>query len=328
MVTPRDAREFASPEFSFTREGRFHSIRENLAILLAPMRLSTQAQGAQRFQIGSLWATPEKFGRAQWISLATHILFIAVLAFSVTQTIKKNHEGGTVFTPWEKLVYPGAPPKVVATNDKPGSEGGSGSGGNRNLIAASVGRLARIAQMQFTPPSLRPNPNAALQVEATLIGPPNVPVPKSPYPNYGEPGAPNLTNSSGPGYGDGFGNKGPGGVGNGGKNRGYGDNPDGDGVGKRIAGQGGASYPQCLYCPTPAYSEAGRKAKLQGQVELNVFVTADGRVDRIEIIRGLGLGLDESAMQMVRTWRFRAAHDAANRPVGVWVPIEVTFRLL
>jgi periplasmic protein TonB len=328
MVTPRDAREFSIPEFSFAREGRFHSIRENLAILLAPVRLSAQAQGAQRFQIGSLWARPEKFGRAQWISLATHSLFIAVLAFSVTQTVKKVHDGGTVFTPWEKLVYPGAPPKLVVANDKTGSEGGSGGGGDRNPIPASAGQLARIARMQFTPPSLRPNPNAALQVEATLIGPPNVPMPKSPYPNYGEPGAPNLTNSGGPGGGNGFGKDGNGGVGPGGNKRGYGDDPDGDGVGKRIAGQGGASYPQCVYCPTPAYSEEGRKAKLQGQVELNVFVTADGRVDRVEIIRGLGLGLDESAMQMVRTWRFRPAHDGANRPVGVWVPIEVTFRLL
>jgi TonB family protein len=328
MVTPRDARNFAIPEFSFRREGRFHSIRENLAILLAPVRLGAQAQGAQRFQFGSLWARPDKLGRAQWISLTTHGIFIAVLAFSVTQSVQRKHTGGTEIRSWDKIFYPGPPPKILVQTDNPGSDGGGESGGGeRNPIPATLGRLARFARMQLTPPSLRRNPDAVLQVEATLIGPPNVPMPKSPYPNYGDPNAPAFTNSGGNGSGDGFGPNGIGGVGPGGKNRSWGDNPDGDGVGKRIAGQG-ASYPQCVYCPTPAYSEAGRKAKLQGQVELNVFVTAEGRVDRVEIIRGLGLGLDESAMQMVRTWRFRAAHDAANRPVGVWVPIEVTFRLL
>jgi protein TonB len=275
-----------------------------------------------------LWARPEKLGRAQWLSLATHGLFVALLAMSVTQTVKRNHDGASAPTPWKRLTFPGPPPKFIAPTEKPGNEGGSGSGGERNPIEATIGRLARIARMQFTPPTLRRNPDAILQVEATLIGPPDVPVPKSPYPKYGDPGAKNLTDSAGPGFGGGFGPKGPGGVGNGGPNRGYGDEENGLGVGPQIPGHGGVSYPQCVYCPTPAFSEEARKAKLQGQVQLNVFVTADGRVTRVEIVRGLGLGLDESAIEMVRTWRFKAAHDAAGRPVGVWVPIEVTFRLL
>jgi periplasmic protein TonB len=153
-------------------------------------------------------------------------------------------------------------------------------------------------------------------------------VPNLPYPNYGDPNAPKLTNSAGPGFGDGFGEKGPGGVGPKGKGRGYGREEEGYGDAAVPGLTPGVTYPECEYCPLPAYSDDARKEKLQGPVEIRLVVTADGRATNLRVVRGLGLGLDERALEAVRKWHFRPSRDAAGRPTAAWVTVEVTFRLL
>src|SRR5262249_22745393 len=70
-----------------------------------------------------------------------------------------------------------------------------------------------------------------------------------------------------------------------------------------------------------------RHAKLQGNVTLRVLVTADGRASRLNIVRGIGLGLDERAMETVRKWRFEPARDAKRNALAQWVTVEVTYRL-
>lgn len=110
-----------------------------------------------------------------------------------------------------------------------------------------------------------------------------------------------------------------------------GDGPaDGPGgVGASLSKYGpGATFPVCVYCPEPQYTDEARQAKLQGKVTLWVLVGADGRTARIQIVQGVGLGLDERAAQSVRSWRFNPAHDAARRAVAAWVTIEVVFRLI
>jgi TonB family protein len=67
--------------------------------------------------------------------------------------------------------------------------------------------------------------------------------------------------------------------------------------------------------------------KLQGMVTLRVLVGVDGRVKDVQITRRLGLGLDENAVQAVRSWQFIPAKEAARRPVASWITIETLFRL-
>jgi TonB family protein len=77
----------------------------------------------------------------------------------------------------------------------------------------------------------------------------------------------------------------------------------------------------------PEYSEAARKAKLQGTVVVLIEVWPDGRPHNIRVQSGLGLGLDEAAVKAVEQWRFRpAAKDGV--PVRVGARVEVYFRLL
>jgi TonB family protein len=56
-------------------------------------------------------------------------------------------------------------------------------------------------------------------------------------------------------------------------------------------------------------------------------ITADGRATNIRVAKGLGMGLDEKAIEAVRTWRFRPAVGPDGKAAAVSTPIEVVFRL-
>jgi TonB family protein len=89
---------------------------------------------------------------------------------------------------------------------------------------------------------------------------------------------------------------------------------------------GGVSAPRAIFRPEPEYSEEARKAKFQGTVVLSLVVGPDGRAHDIRVRRSLGLGLDEKAVETVRTWKFEPARKD-GQPVAVLISIEVNFRL-
>lgn len=126
--------------------------------------------------------------------------------------------------------------------------------------------------------------------------------------------------SAGPGL-SGIGKGGPGGVGPGhGSRQGGGDSPGGSGT--RIT-----RGPQVIHSEEPEYSEEARKARFQGTVVLAIEVDVNGRPENIRVLRGLGLGLDEKAIEALERWRFRPA-IAGDHPVPAQAVVEVTFRLL
>ena len=87
------------------------------------------------------------------------------------------------------------------------------------------------------------------------------------------------------------------------------------------------SSPRLLYKVEPEYSEKARKAKFEGTVLLGVEVWEDGMAHNIRILRGVGLGLDESAVEAVRQWKFSPG-EKDGKPVRVAAQIQVSFRLL
>jgi TonB family protein len=95
------------------------------------------------------------------------------------------------------------------------------------------------------------------------------------------------------------------------------------------AGVAGTTVPICIYCPNPSYTDKARSAKIQGSVILQITVTANGQAENISVVRGpgLGLGLEESAMETVKNWRFKPAHGPDGNAVATLVPVQVTFRL-
>ena len=75
----------------------------------------------------------------------------------------------------------------------------------------------------------------------------------------------------------------------------------------------------------PAYTAEARLAKLEGSVLLSLVVSADGAPRDIQVARSLGLGLDENAVENVRTWQFRPG-TKNGASVDVRVNEEVFFR--
>ena len=101
----------------------------------------------------------------------------------------------------------------------------------------------------------------------------------------------------------------------------------GAGGGPPNAGTGPYGYPTCVYCPPAQYSDEAVKSKYQGTVFLVVTITADGKAMDVKVVRGVGLGLDEKAIEAVRSWRFRPAAGPDGRPAAVRQTIEVNFHL-
>jgi TonB family protein len=96
-------------------------------------------------------------------------------------------------------------------------------------------------------------------------------------------------------------------------------------------GEGGAlpydRPPQLIFKKEPEYTEEARKAKYQGTVLLEAEVDETGKTSVIQVVRSLGLGLDEKAVEAVRQWRFKPGVKA-EKPVRVRTEVEVIFRLL
>ncbi len=83
--------------------------------------------------------------------------------------------------------------------------------------------------------------------------------------------------------------------------------------------------PVPIFKPEPPYTPEAKKAKLQGSLALDVTIDAAGNVRDVRVIHALGGGLTESAVNTVRTWKFKPA-TRRGKPVPVEVMVEVTFK--
>ncbi len=90
---------------------------------------------------------------------------------------------------------------------------------------------------------------------------------------------------------------------------------------------GGVTAPTVIYKAEPAYSDQARAARLQGTVVLYVIVGPDGVARNITVQKGVGMGLDEKAVEAVSQWKFSPGRKD-GQPVPVEAYIEVNFRLL
>jgi TonB family protein len=205
--------------------------------------------------------------------------------------------------------------------------GGGGGGGDRDKLQAPQGKMPKQAMEQFTPPAvvLR-NEDPKLPIEPTVVVPPDVKLPTANLPNLGDPLA-RLTGplSNGTGSGGGIGTGSGGGVGSG-TGPGYGPGSGGGTGGGVFQIGGGVSAPRAIFTPDPEYSEEARRAKHQGTVVLWLVVGPDGRPRDLRVLRSLGLGLDEKAMEAVRQWKFEPARKSGT-PVAVRINVEVEFKL-
>ncbi|MCU1307140.1 MAG: TonB-like protein, partial [Acidobacteriaceae bacterium] len=192
-------------------------------------------------------------------------------------------------------------------------------------LDASKGKPPKFKMDVITPPAaVIKNPDPKLAVEQAIMIPPIVKMPTS-QTQVGDPLSAALIMSNGTGVGSGVGSGSGGGIGSG-AGRGLGPGfGAGTGGGVFRVG-GGVSAPRAIYSPEPEYSEEARKAKYQGVVVLALVIGPDGRPRDVKIVRQLGLGLDEKAIETVRTWRFEPAKKD-GQAVSVAINVEVNFNL-
>jgi TonB family protein len=213
---------------------------------------------------------------------------------------------------------------IPKTAPKKQTMGGGGGGGARDPIPPSKGKLPKVAPKQFVPPQLQKVEQPKLVMEPTIIAQQDT-LPKVNLPMLGDPLSGLSAPSQGPGSG-GFGSGKGGGVGSG-SGAGFGPGSGGGTGGGAFRVGGGVSAPSVLFKVEPEYSEEARKAKFQGTVVLAIVVDPSGKARDIRVIRPLGLGLDEKAIEAVMKWRFKPGlKDGAAVPVQATV--EVNFRLL
>jgi protein TonB len=92
----------------------------------------------------------------------------------------------------------------------------------------------------------------------------------------------------------------------------------------RVGGK--VQRPTAISQPQPLYPELARRTRMQGTVILEAVINRDGLVEDIRVLKPLGYGLTESAIEAVRKWRFSPATLDGN-PVAVYYTLTVNFRL-
>jgi periplasmic protein TonB len=255
------------------------------------------------------------------VTAAALLLTVTTNPGGIVSRRPRTNEPTTLIAPYI------APQKVNEGN----GGGGGGGGGKRAPLRASQGALPKAAPRQFTPPVVvHENLQPKLIVEPTIVVASNAALPALHRAQLGEPLAPPGPPSDGTGTGGGIGEGKGTGVGKG-KGLGYGEGEEyGTGGGKPSGGAGarGSITPAALILKIePEYSDEARRAKIQGTVLLYLEVDHEGKPRNITVRQGLGLGLDEKAIDAVMRWRFRPGKQN-GRPVTTLATIEVNFRLL
>jgi TonB family protein len=195
-------------------------------------------------------------------------------------------------------------PKIAVRAEETG-------GGDESKLPVSRGDVAPPRAMKvFILPVT--NPQAQLKMQVSM---PAMDAPVLDSGQYGDPNADPGAFSLGPGGPDGMGRYGTGGLGNGGGHNVF------------RAGMHGVTMPILVLKTEPEYSDEARRVKRSGTVTLKIVVDAKGLPSSILVMQPLGFGLDESAVDAVRHWRFKPGLKD-GRPVPVEAVVEVSFRLL
>jgi len=99
-------------------------------------------------------------------------------------------------------------------------------------------------------------------------------------------------------------------------------------TGAHASGSPDLTDPVLLRSAEPKYTADAMRAKLQGNVEVEVIIDIDGTVAKARVSESLDklYGLDAEALKAVRSWTFKPAM-LAGKPVKVYTKVYLTFRL-
>lgn len=208
-----------------------------------------------------------------------------------------------------------------------GAMGGGGGGGAHDPVAPREGNPPKFERAPLTPPVIPLIAKPLLAIENAVAVPPEVKLPENPaLMQVGVQHSVNVTlDSNGPGThaGIGVGNNGGDGPGDG---PGYGPGRDG-GIGGNVYQPGGdVSAPTLVFAPEAEFSDEARRNKYEGICVVGVIVDAQGNPRNLRVLRHLGMGLDEKALDAVARYKFKPAKKN-GKAVAVRIEVYVNFRM-
>ncbi len=248
-----------------------------------------------------------------WTAVGLHVVVIALIAFLIARQPKIR---ALIQPQVSTIMAPPLPPPPTPVLPK--AERMGGGGGQHDLAPVTHGHLPKFSEEpQIVPPKAPPTIAPKLAVEPTVNVQPNLKIADNKAPDLGMPNS-NLNgfsmgNGNGTGIGSGNGNGvGPGSGGN-------------IGGGTRHVG-GSVRPPAVIYQVDPEFSEEARKAKFSGNVQVALIVDERGLPTHVRVERGVGMGLDEKAVEAVRQYKFKPAMEN-GKPVPVEIYVEVNFQI-
>lgn len=253
-------------------------------------------------------------GGVSWRSVAgAALLQAAVLALLFVQ-VRALHERQAAPMVEKSQVFLEQLPVPLRMSAK----AAGGGGGQVGAAPAMRGNPPQFAQQQLMPPKIDRVADAKLAVEPAVVADARLRMQDQKLPELGMPNGANIGVSLGNGGGSGLGS---------GRGNGYGPGAGGNAGGGLKHVGGGVRAPEVLTKPEPEFSEEARRAHFQGSVIVYLVVDEHGMPQAVRVVQGVGMGLDEKALDAVRQYRFRPAMED-GKPVKVEMQIEVTFSIL
>ena len=293
----------------------------NLKEAINPPKLPPLVLTSQPVAVKEIWGSSAgNESKAGVTSAIVHVVVIALaLILGTSPAIQKMVKDHVSLTAPPPPFQPNQPPKKDTS-------GGGGGGGTKAPTPVSEGKLPKPAPKQFVPPMIAQVEKPKIAIDPTIIAPPDANLPQINSDNFGDPLSKYHLPSNGMGSGAGMGSGSGGGVGSG-RGGGYGPGSGGGVGGGAFKIGGGVSAPRVIFQVEPEYSEDARKAKFQGTVVIALIVDDKGNPREIRVVRPLGMGLDQKAIEAVEKWRFRPGQKD-GKAVATQATIEVSFRLL
>jgi periplasmic protein TonB len=290
-------------------QGVFGSLVSSIRDVFASPKLPPLVLESKPIAVPDRMATKRSPASAA-VAIGAHVVIILLIALFIASQMK-------VMTPAKKdiatVIAPQTPPPIAPKLQQIG-----GGGGQHDIAPVSKGRLPDLAQKQLIAPKAPPTIAPKLAVEPTVVVQKDLKMATNDMPNLGAPSSSlkgiSLGNGNGTGIGSGDGSGiGPGSGGN-----------EGGGV-YHIGGN--VSMPVVLYKPEPEFSEEARKAKFSGNVTVYCYIELDGTPSHVRVVRGVGMGLDEKAVEAVRKYKFKPGVKD-GKPVRTDLYVDVDFTIL
>ncbi len=246
-----------------------------------------------------------------WTAVVAHGVIIALIALLIAKHVSVAAPAPKVAT----LIAPITPPPPAPI--MPRAEKMGGGGGQHDLAPVTKGHLPKFAQEQIVPPKAPPTIAPKLAIEPTVIVQKDLKLADNKMPDLGMPNSTLVGNSMGNGNGTGIGSGSGAGIGPG----------SGGNYGGGVMHIGGSVRPPVLtFSVDPEFSEEARKAKFSGNVEVYLWVDENGNPSHVKVVRGVGMGLDEKAVEAVRQYKFKPALQN-GKPVKVDLYVDVNFQI-